>query len=130
MTPSDSSSEHKKDEEKWPLREVIFVEDVRSVPTGRVLKVDGHYAAVRFPSTHTRERDSKDVDDILQDCRLMRKDELQVIKRLTFFKILLTAPVMLFCRLSSHRRIQECPTVSKGHRKEFKSPKMVVKFCR
>lgn len=78
MTPSDSSNEHKKDEEKWQLRDVIFVEDVRSVPTGRVLKVDGHYAAVRFPSNHTRERDSKDVDDILQDCRLMRKDELQV----------------------------------------------------
>lgn len=78
MTPSDPTSEQKKDEEKWPLRDVIFVEDVRSVPTGRVLKVDGHYAAVRFPSTHTRERDAKDADDILQDCRLMRKDELQV----------------------------------------------------
>lgn len=69
---------------------------------GRVLKVDGAYAAVRFPTN----KDPKDVvsainaiatgstnkdgtagpnnvqaDDcasILQDCRLMRKDELQV----------------------------------------------------
>lgn len=94
MTTSDSSNEHKKDEEKWQLREVIFVEDVRSVPTGRVLKVDGHYAAVRFPSTHTRERDSKDVDDILQDCRLMRKDELQVSYLIfdTYIFIPLTSP--------------------------------------
>ncbi|XP_044752441.1 E3 ubiquitin-protein ligase UBR5 isoform X3 [Coccinella septempunctata] len=79
---SDSNSEPKKDEEEWLLRDVIFVEDVRSVPTGRVLKVDGAYAAVRFPSTHNkdRERDPKELDDIFQDCRLMRKDDLQVIK--------------------------------------------------
>ncbi|XP_074027095.1 E3 ubiquitin-protein ligase hyd isoform X3 [Leptinotarsa decemlineata] len=80
VTSSDSSSDQKKDEEEWLLKDVIFVEDVRSVPTGKVLKVDGAFAAVRFPSAHTRDRDSKDVDDILQDCRLMRKDDLQVIK--------------------------------------------------
>ncbi|CAG9834089.1 unnamed protein product [Diabrotica balteata] len=75
---SELGNDQKKDEEEWLLRDVVFVEDVRSVPTGRVLKVDGAYAAVRFPSAHTR--DSKDVDEILQDCRLMRKDDLQVIK--------------------------------------------------
>ncbi|KAJ8966246.1 hypothetical protein NQ314_003661 [Rhamnusium bicolor] len=80
VTCSDPSSDQRKDEEEWLLRDVIFVEDVRSVPTGRVLKVDGAYAAVRFPSTHSRDRDAKDADDILQDCRLMRKDDLQVIK--------------------------------------------------
>ncbi|XP_018572709.1 E3 ubiquitin-protein ligase hyd isoform X3 [Anoplophora glabripennis] len=80
VTCSDSNSEPKKDEEEWLLRDVIFVEDVRNVPTGRVLKIDGAYAAVRFPTTHTRDRDSKDADDILQDCRLMRKDDLQVVK--------------------------------------------------
>lgn len=74
----DSSGEQRKDEEEWLLRDVIFVEDVRSVPTGRVLKVDGAYAAVRFPSTHSKDRDVKETDDILQDCRLMRKDDLQV----------------------------------------------------
>lgn len=58
---------------------MIFVEDVRNIPTGRVLKVDGAYAAVRFPPAHTRDKDvSKDGDDIFQDCRLMRKDDLQV----------------------------------------------------
>ncbi|XP_049822850.1 E3 ubiquitin-protein ligase UBR5 isoform X3 [Aethina tumida] len=80
-TGSEASGDQRKDEEEWLLRDVIFVEDVRSVPTGRVLKIDGAYAAVRFPSTHAKERESKDVDEmILQDCRLMRKDELQVIK--------------------------------------------------
>ncbi|XP_063922757.1 E3 ubiquitin-protein ligase UBR5 isoform X7 [Zophobas morio] len=80
VSGSDPGSEQRKDEEEWPLRNVIFVEDVRSVPAGRVLKVDGAYAAVRFPSGHSRDRDAKDADDIFQDCRLMRKDDLQVIK--------------------------------------------------
>ncbi|KAG5892960.1 hypothetical protein JTB14_015007 [Gonioctena quinquepunctata] len=80
VTSSDSSGDQKKDEEEWLLKDVIFVEDVRSVPTGRVLKVDGAYAAIKFPTAPSRERDSKDADDLLQDCRLMRKDDLQVIK--------------------------------------------------
>ncbi|XP_060518971.1 E3 ubiquitin-protein ligase UBR5 isoform X3 [Cylas formicarius] len=80
VTVSDINSDQRKEEEEWHLRDVIFVEDVRSVPTGRVLKVDGAYAAVRFPSAHARDRDTKDADDIFQDCRLMRKDDLQVIK--------------------------------------------------
>ncbi|KAJ9581588.1 hypothetical protein L9F63_023235, partial [Diploptera punctata] len=74
----------KKDEEEWQLKDVVFVEDVKSIPVGRVLKVDGAHVAVRFPST----KDSKEIKDLtaddtvnlLQDCRLMRKDELQVIK--------------------------------------------------
>jgi hypothetical protein len=37
------------DEEEWSLKDVIFVEDSRNVPVGRVLKVDGPYAAVKFP---------------------------------------------------------------------------------
>lgn len=78
MAGTDSGGEQRKDEEEWLLRDVIFVEDVRSVPTGRVVKVDGAYAAIRFPSTHSKDRDTKDVDDLFQDCRLMRKDDLQV----------------------------------------------------
>lgn len=70
--------EQRKDEEEWLLRDVIFVEDVRSVPVGRVLKVDGAYAAVRFPTTHPKEKELKEADDVLSDCRLMRKDDLQV----------------------------------------------------
>jgi hypothetical protein len=44
-----SNDGSKRDEEEWPLKEVVFLEDVKSVPLGRVLKVDGAYAAVRFP---------------------------------------------------------------------------------
>lgn len=78
VSGTDLTNDQRKDEEEWLLRDVIFVEDVRSVPIGRVLKVDGAYAAVRFPTNHSKERDSKDADDLLQDCRLMRKDDLQV----------------------------------------------------
>ena len=41
----------KVDEEEWNLKDVIFVEDSRSVPTGRVIKTDGPYVAVRFTGT-------------------------------------------------------------------------------
>lgn len=64
---------------------MVFLEDVKSVPLGRVLKVDGAYAAVRFP---TVGKDGKEVvpstpDDwtaLLQDCRLVRKDDLVAVK--------------------------------------------------
>lgn len=36
----------KKDEEEWQLKNVYFVDDVRSAPIGRVLKVDGMYAEI------------------------------------------------------------------------------------
>ena len=28
-----------RDEEEWPLKDVIFVEDIKTVPVGKVLKV-------------------------------------------------------------------------------------------
>lgn len=53
---------------------------------GRVLKVDGAFAAVRFPNKEGfKEKDqpvsasnNDDIITLLQDCRLMRKDDLQV----------------------------------------------------
>lgn len=54
----------------------MFVEDVRSVPIGRVLKVDGQYAAVKFPSATGTDIVKEDAD-AWQDCRLMKKDDLQ-----------------------------------------------------
>lgn len=86
----------KKDEEEWPLRDVIFVEDVKSVPVGRVLKVDGAYAAVKFTNSTGPAKDStKDIKEVssddtinlLQDCRLLRKDDLQVSRMVHFFTI-------------------------------------------
>ncbi|XP_063372511.1 LOW QUALITY PROTEIN: E3 ubiquitin-protein ligase hyd [Cydia amplana] len=80
-----SNDGSKRDEEEWPLKEVVFLEDVKSVPLGRVLKVDGAYAAVRFPVVG---KDGKEVvpsapEDwtaLLQDCRLVRKDDLVAVK--------------------------------------------------
>lgn len=80
MTQKDDS-DNKKDEEFWNLRDVVFVEDVRSVPVGRVLKVDGQFAAVRFPSTSTsKDKFDENSIDAWQDCRLLKKDDLQIIK--------------------------------------------------
>lgn len=81
----------KKDEEDWALKDVVFVEDVKNVPVGRVLKVDGAYAAVRFlskdnpptsstPTASSSSTSNEDAFSLLQDCRLLRKDELQIVK--------------------------------------------------
>ena len=37
------------DEEEWNLKDVIFVEDSRNMPIGRVIKVDGLHTVVHFP---------------------------------------------------------------------------------
>lgn len=79
-------SEPKKDEEQWMLKDVVFVEDTRSIPIGRILKVDGYYAAVRFPTTTNSDQLKEDVD-AWQDCRLMKKDELQLVKSATTSRI-------------------------------------------
>lgn len=85
--------------------DVVFVEDVRCIPVGRVLKVDGQYAAVKFPSANVSTSASAsavsaastsssssvgvssvvadkdlDSDSAWQECRLMKKDDLQVMK--------------------------------------------------
>lgn len=76
----------KKDEEEWPLKEVVFLEDVKSVPLGRVLKVDGAYAAVKFPTASKDNgkevipNSTEDWSALLQDCRLVRKDDLITVK--------------------------------------------------
>lgn len=36
------------DEEEWPLRDVIFVEDTRPVPIGEVLAVDGNQVCLIY----------------------------------------------------------------------------------
>lgn len=40
----------KRDEECWPLKNVIFIEDIRTVPMGKVLKVRLYYKLVRYSS--------------------------------------------------------------------------------
>ncbi|XP_033727140.1 E3 ubiquitin-protein ligase UBR5-like isoform X1 [Pecten maximus] len=78
--PTPIKEVEKKDEESWPLKNVIFVEDVKTVPVGKVLKVDGAYAAVRFQVKDNPEAGKEDLTSLLQDCRLLRKDDLQVVK--------------------------------------------------
>lgn len=56
-----------------------------------VVQVDGSYAAVRFPSSketgqqeHGAGPSKEDPSSLLQDCRLLRKDELNVSMNGTF----------------------------------------------
>ncbi|XP_076167114.1 E3 ubiquitin-protein ligase hyd isoform X4 [Ptiloglossa arizonensis] len=97
VTPRNEGETERKDEEEWQLKDVVFVEDVKTVPIGKVIKVDGCYVAVKFFSKDSKEKekeikekdfntsDFKDLTaeesiKLLADCRLLRKDELQVIK--------------------------------------------------
>lgn len=91
-------SDPKKDEEAWLLKDVVFVEDTRSVPVGRILKIDGHYAAVRFPTSSSSSSssssgsgsgssESKEDADAWQDCRLMKKEDLQTVKSATASRV-------------------------------------------
>ncbi|XP_068224173.1 E3 ubiquitin-protein ligase UBR5 isoform X7 [Palaemon carinicauda] len=57
------------DEEEWPLRDVIFVEDTRPVPIGEVLAVDGIQVVV-VPQT----KEGKG------NLRVIHRDQLQVIR--------------------------------------------------
>jgi E3 ubiquitin-protein ligase EDD1 len=75
----------KVDEEEWNLKDVIFVEDSRNIPVGRVIKVDGPYVAVRFPQTNSgsANKDNKDNNEenlINDNIRLLRTEDLQVLK--------------------------------------------------
>ncbi|KAL4218424.1 E3 ubiquitin-protein ligase ubr5 [Mactra antiquata] len=89
-TPS-KEIEKQRDEESWPLKDVIFVEDIKTVPVGKVLKVDGAYAAVKFPVSKDAGNQEhagtstlkEDPTSLLQDCRLLRKDELSVVKSMS-----------------------------------------------
>ncbi|XP_076242470.1 E3 ubiquitin-protein ligase hyd isoform X1 [Calliopsis andreniformis] len=97
VAPRSEGEFDRKDEEEWHLKDVVFVEDVKTVPIGKVIKVDGFYVAVKFFSKDSKEKekeikekdfntsDFKDLTaeewiKLLADCRLLRKDELQVIK--------------------------------------------------
>ncbi|XP_014299219.1 E3 ubiquitin-protein ligase UBR5 [Microplitis demolitor] len=97
MTPRSEGESERKDEEDWQLKDVVFVEDVKTVPIGKVIKVDGLYVAVKFFSKDSKEKEKEikekdfitsDFKDLTADemmkliaeCRLLRKDEVQVVK--------------------------------------------------
>ena len=73
-----------KDEEYWPLDEVIFIEDCKVAPIGKVMKIDGSLVLVKFPSKNDTNETNMDANN-LENCRILRKDDLQV--SLFVFKI-------------------------------------------
>lgn len=79
-TKDDGSEGGKKDEELWQLKDVVFVED-KIGPIGKVLKVDGDFVAVRFPSPVSGSGNaSEGKEDDWQQCRLLRREDIQVYK--------------------------------------------------
>lgn len=112
-------SDNKKDEEFWNLKDVVFVEDVRSVPVGRVLKVDGQFAAVRFPSSNSKDKFDESSADAWQDCRLLRKDDLQIIKSTATSRVpdciqKIPRRIVLNLQLNEHSQLLTLTIDSKG----------------
>lgn len=77
--------------ETWNLKDVVFMEDVKSMPVGRVIKVDGNFVAVKFShpgedkvgqcqASKPNPQADSNFENYMQDCRLMRKDELVAIR--------------------------------------------------
>ena len=74
-------------EELWSLHDVIFTGRVQSVRVGRVVKIDGLFAAVHFPVKSDEGRGEEgegrgepmeEGEGVLDRCRLLRKDDLVV----------------------------------------------------
>ena len=73
-------------EELWSLQDVIFTDRVQSVRVGRVVKIDGLFAAVHFPVRCEGGRGEEEEEameegeegGMLDRCRLLRKDDLVV----------------------------------------------------
>ncbi|CAI8024034.1 E3 ubiquitin-protein ligase UBR5 [Geodia barretti] len=73
-------------EEQWSLHDVIFTDRVQSVRVGRVVKIDGLFAAVHFPGRREGVRreggegeekmEEGEEGGVLGRCRLLRKDDL------------------------------------------------------
>lgn len=77
VTPREDG-DGKKDEECWPMKDVVFVEDVKTVALGRVVKIDGAYAAVELTGSGENKEDVR--EDVWTNCRLLKREDLQVMK--------------------------------------------------
>jgi hypothetical protein len=67
-----------KDEEYWPLDEVVFIEDCKVAPIGKVMKIDGSLVLVKFTSKNNDTNETNADANNLDNCRILRKDDLQV----------------------------------------------------
>lgn len=97
--------EERVNEETWNLADVVFLEDSKNISIGKVVKIDGQFAAVKFTTVSacgsggssankeqppqssssacgngSSEQPASDLTSIFQDCRLMKKDDLVLIK--------------------------------------------------
>jgi hypothetical protein len=104
MTINDSDSNEQqqqhskiKDEEYWPLDEVIFIEDCKVAPIGKVVKIDGSLVLVKFPSKATDITEANIDINNLENCRILRKDDLQVKFRI-FLKLIIEISSLLDCQ--------------------------------
>ena len=80
MSTSDTAEQYSKikDEEVWPLDEVIFIDDWKVAPMGKVMKIDGSLILVKFPGKNNDSNENNNDPAYLDTCRILRKDELQV----------------------------------------------------
>ena len=90
--------EERVNEETWNLADVVFLEDSKNINIGKVVKIDGQFAAVKFTTVSAcgsstskelpaqssssvgSEQQPSDLASIFQDCRLLKKDDLVLIK--------------------------------------------------
>nr|CAB3267473.1 E3 ubiquitin-protein ligase UBR5-like [Phallusia mammillata] len=67
-------------EEEWDLQKVVFIEDIRTIPIGKVTKIDGNIVAVQFSSSDEKSQESAEASSSLSSCRLLHKDDIVVVK--------------------------------------------------
>ena len=76
--------------EVWSLRDVIFTDHVTNVKVGSVVKLDGNYVAVHYPALSPDELSTANLDN----CRLLRKDELVVPTEFTQCMVYISVIIM------------------------------------
>lgn len=83
ISTADTNEQHSKikDEEVWPLDEVVFIDDWKAAPVGKVMKIDGSLVLVKFPGKANEINESNTDPNYLETCRMLRKDELQVNRK-------------------------------------------------
>ena len=96
-------------EELWCLHDVIFTDRVQSVRVGRVVKIDGLFAAVHFPGRGEGESGGEPMAtgegaDVLESCRLLRKDDLVVSTSLLLACVRRYLCHVILCSSSSRQR--------------------------
>ena len=72
--PTLTNEPEKKDEEEWPLKDVVFIEDIKTVPVGKVLKVSLVFIFVYCQKQRSSNHDS--LTDRSQMKTNLKKDKI------------------------------------------------------